>query len=234
MFSFKQFSVSQQNCAMKINTDGVLLAAMADFEFKKSILDIGTGTGVIALMLAQLNVMAIIDAIDIDAEATKTAALNFKNSPFAHRLNAFNQGFEHYFINNPLKFYDLIISNPPFFIDALKSDNESKNLARHTNIGFFDSLFSQAKQHLTNEGCLQIIVPTQIENQIIQIALQNNLYLNCKTIITSFINSKPIRCILNFNKNKLVYQETTFAIYESQGIHSAGYKTALKDFFILF
>ena len=118
MFNFKQFSVSQENCPLKINTDGVLLAALANITGKKNIIDIGTGTGVIALMLAQRNPIGIIDAVEIDAEATKTAELNFNNSSFKNRLKAFNQSFEDYFKDNPNKYYDKIVSNPPFFINA--------------------------------------------------------------------------------------------------------------------
>ncbi len=234
MFSFKQFNVSQENCPLKINTDGVLLAALANVANNLNILDIGTGTGVIALMLAQRNILAQIDAVEIDAEATKTAKHNFNNSPFKIRLQVFNQSFEDYFNDNPHKYYDKIVSNPPFFINALKSPEEKKNLARHTNINFFHNLFALSAKHLNVNGTLEIIIPTQIEEQIVSIAKTHNLFVNSKTNISSFANDKPIRSLLNFGKLEVPFSETFFNIYEAQGLHSLAYKTVLKDFFINF
>lgn len=234
MFKFKQFSVSQQNCPLKINTDGVLLAALANINLKQTILDIGTGTGVIALMLSQRNPLATIDAVEIDAEATETAGLNFLNSPFKNNLTAFNQSFQDYFTKNPNKFYDKLITNPPFFIDALKSKEEKKNLARHTNTDFFYDLFALAAKHLNHTGTIEIIIPTQIEPLIVNIAQTYQLYLKSKISISSFVDDKPIRSILNFGKTNTTFCTTYFTIYETQDIHSQAYKTALKDFFIHF
>lgn len=234
MFNFKQFSVSQQNCPLKINTDGVLLGALANVTQKQIILDIGTGTGVIALMLAQRNSLAQIDAVEIDAEATKTAKLNFNNSPFKNRLKAFNQSFEEYFNKNPNHYYDKIVSNPPFFINALKSPEDKKNLARHTNISFFHNLFSLSAKHLQINGSIEIIIPTQIESQIVTIAKHQNLFVNGKMFISSFADDKPIRSLLNFGKMELPLSESFFNIYETKDLHSQVYKTVLKNFFINF
>ncbi|MDB5138484.1 MAG: methyltransferase protein, partial [Mucilaginibacter sp.] len=121
MFQFKQFIIDQSGCAMKINTDGVLLGAIIEANGSERVLDIGTGTGVIALMLAQKYVNAKIDAVEIDADAAQTAERNFKGSPFAERLKLYASGFESYFDQCPDCKYDLILSNPPFYIDSLKS-----------------------------------------------------------------------------------------------------------------
>ena len=219
---------------MKINTDGVLLAAMAEVDGKKTILDIGTGTGVIALMIAQRNELALIDALEIDAQATQTAAENFKNSKFHNRIKAHHQSFQDYFKVNGNCLYDLIISNPPFFLNALKSKEEKKNLARHTNGAFFTELMGCAFKHLTPTGTLQIIVPTQIEQLISEIANANQLQLHSKISINSFENSEPIRSILGFGKNNLPFKGQYFHIYAQQGIYSDDYQTALKDFFTIF
>lgn len=234
MFNFKQFSVSQENCPLKINTDGVLLAALANVTGKQTIIDIGTGTGVIALMLAQRNPLAVIDALEIDTDATKTAALNFYNSPFKNNLQAYNQSFQNYFAANSTKCYDKIISNPPFFIDALKSKHDKTNLARHTNSQFFFDLFAVAAKHLTNIGSIEIIVPTQIEKLMVNIAQTNQLFINNKTTVSSFADGKPIRSLLNFSKADIPFNESVFNIYEAEGVHSQAYKTVLKDFFIAF
>src|SRR4051812_29048264 len=110
MFQFKQFAVDQSNCAMKINTDGVLLGALANADKPEQILDIGTGTGVIALMLAQRFSNAQIDAVEIDLDAAATAQRNFKASAFADRLYTYGSSFEDFFNHHPEKRYDLIIS----------------------------------------------------------------------------------------------------------------------------
>ena len=126
MFRFKQFAVDQTGCAMKINTDGVLLGALTEADQPKTILDIGTGTGVIALMLAQRFKYAQIDAVEIDPGAAETAGRNFINSSYAERLNVYPIGFEEFFEQNPDKKYNLIVSNPPFFINSLKSPEANK------------------------------------------------------------------------------------------------------------
>jgi tRNA1Val (adenine37-N6)-methyltransferase len=120
MFHFKQFGVDQSGCAMKINTDGVLLGVLAEANNPKTILDIGTGTGVIALMLAQRYNHAIINAVEIDPAAAQTASNNFKNSSFNKRITLFAQSFEDFFNEFSDRRYDLIVSNPPFFINSLK------------------------------------------------------------------------------------------------------------------
>src|ERR1700743_597427 len=118
VFHFKQFAVDQTGCAMKINTDGVLLGALTEADKPETILDIGTGTGVIALMLAQRFTDAKIDTVEIDIDTAQTAERNFKASPFADRLTVYALGFESYFEKYPEKKYDLIVSNPPFYIDS--------------------------------------------------------------------------------------------------------------------
>src|ERR1700733_3404653 len=120
MFHFKQFSVDQSGCAMKINTDGVLLGAITQADDPKTILDIGTGTGVIALMLAQKFANAQIDAVEIDESAAKTAGRNFENAIFNDRLNIYPSGIRTFFEGHPENKYDLIVSNPPFYINSLE------------------------------------------------------------------------------------------------------------------
>ena len=119
IFNFKQFAVDQSGCAMKVNTDGVLLGVLAEAELPARILDIGTGTGVIALILAQRYASATITAVEIDENAAKTAGANFSQSVFNSRLQLFHSPFEVYFEENRENKFDLIVSNPPFFIVSL-------------------------------------------------------------------------------------------------------------------
>ena len=142
---------------MKINTDGVLLGALADADESQHILDIGTGTGVIALMLAQRFANATIDAVEIDKAAAHTARTNFQNSNFKNRLALFAHSFESYFGNHHAKMYDLIVSNPPFYINSLESPEAKKNTAKHAEEGFFESLVKAVSQHLTATGSFGLI-----------------------------------------------------------------------------
>src|ERR1700744_2863051 len=161
MFRFKQFSVDQTNCAMKINSDGVLLGALADGDEPKSILDIGTGTGVIALMLAQRFTCAIIDAVEIDEAAAQTAGRNFEGSPFGDRLNVFPLPVQSFFSEYPDRKYDLIVSNPPFHLNSLESPKAGKSLAKHTGEDFLEELMIGVANHLTKNGTCWLILPLQ-------------------------------------------------------------------------
>src|SRR5690606_30727897 len=145
VFHFKQFAVNQSGCAMKINTDGVLLAAMATADFPTRILDVGTGTGVISLMLAQRFPSATIDAIEIDVKAADTARGNFEESPFSDRLTSYAMALDKF---EPKAGYDLIVSNPPFFLNSLRNNDSRKGMARHTDMGFFDQLLARSQQWL--------------------------------------------------------------------------------------
>src|ERR1700761_6457123 len=175
MFRFKQFNVDQTGCAMKINTDGVLLGALAETDHPKTILDIGTGTGVIALMLAQRFGQAQIDAVEIDESAARTANLNFGRSAFANRMQTYTMSFGEFFEQHPEKKYDLIVSNPPFYINSLESPGEKKKLAKHTDEGFFADLLQDAAKHLNDKGTFWLILPLQTAQLVNVIAYQYNL-----------------------------------------------------------
>jgi len=230
LFKFKQFEIDQTGCTMKINTDGVLLAVKAKGTSADRILDIGTGTGVIALMLAQRFPDALVEAIDIDRGAFDCAKRNFERSPFAAHLAIYHQGIENFERSHP---FDLIISNPPFFINSLKNLNERKTLSRHASIHFYDNLFSKCDTLLNAEGTFQIIWPLEIRDQVLHIALAANLYLNEEICIRSFPDSNPFRVISSFNKTPPdAYKCETFHIYEKQGVYSESYLALLKPFFL--
>jgi tRNA1Val (adenine37-N6)-methyltransferase len=167
---------------MKINTDGVLLGALANADRQPhTLLDIGTGTGVIALMLAQRFPDTQIDAVEIDEAAAITAGYNFSNSVFADRLNIYPTGFESFFGQIPDKKYDLIVSNPPFYINSLESPGVKKSLAKHTNAHFFEALINGITNHLTDSGLCWLILPVTTAQMVKNIAVQHQLY-PCKTI----------------------------------------------------
>ncbi|WP_026903616.1 tRNA1(Val) (adenine(37)-N6)-methyltransferase [Pedobacter glucosidilyticus] len=235
VFHFKEFVVNQENCPMKINTDGVLLGALCDVEDAISICDIGTGTGVIALMLAQRNHQAKIDALDIDYRAVDTASINFQNSLFHERLAAHHHSFIEFFEMHPSNRYDLIISNPPFFLHALKSPHHQTNLAKHTDETFFINLLRVASTHLHDKGSLEIIVPVEISLLLQHLANDYYLHLERKIVVKSFQGKEAFRHILKLQKNpSLEVQTEVFTIYEKEGEHSLQYRSALKNFFTIF
>ena len=219
---------------MKINTDGVLLGALTFAENPMSIIDIGTGTGVIALMLAQRFINARVDAVEIDISAAETARKNFKSSVFVERLHIFPNSIETFFDERPDNKYDLIISNPPFYLNSLESPKKEKSVAKHTDHDFFDVLMSGIAEHLSKKGLCWLILPVQTAMLIKQLAKQNHLYLQKTIAIRSFENSEPHREIVCFGFEDVLTETTNFTIYEATGIYSDEYKTLLQPYFLNF
>lgn len=234
IFQFKQFSVDQSDCGMKINTDGVLLGALAEIENPQQILDIGAGTGVIALMLAQRFPFAKIDAVEIDEKTAQTASENFRNSSFADRLELYFASFEDYLNQYPDKKYSLIISNPPFFIGSLKSETAAKELARHTNKHFFERLIANAVSNLEKAGQLTLILPLETADLVRRISIESGFHVQKQILIQSFDYSLPHRELLSFGFNPVEVEKRTFVIYDRPKEHSKEYQELLKDFFTIF
>ena len=234
IFQFKQFAVDQTGCAMKINTDGVLLGALANAVNPQSISDIGTGTGVIALMLAQRFSSAHIDAVEIDESAAVTAAKNFQNSPFVDRLKVYQQDFQSYFEEHPGKKYDLIVSNPPFYLNSLESPKANKTVAKHTDKSFFEELIEGIAKYLTENGLFWLILPLPTAELVKNMATYNALFPHKAISILSFDHSEPHREILCFGLKEIEVENSKFVIYESVGNYSAEYKQLLKPYFIAF
>lgn len=231
IFKFKQFEVDQTGCAMKINTDGVLIGAMANHHAPKNILDIGTGTGVIALMLAQRFPDANIHAVEIDGLAAETAGRNFQSSVFSERLSINHIAIEQY--NNNEKF-DLIVSNPPFFVNDLKNEEIRKGIARHAGEDFFSLLVEKSNSLLADEGQIWLILPVKQADEVIAIASQYDLSLAERIHIHSDENKLTFRQVICLKKGKAVLKENDFYIYESLKQHTTTYKELLKDFFLAF
>lgn len=229
IFKFKQFEVDQTGCAMKINTDGVLLAALAEGRGDENILDIGTGTGVIALMLAQRFEHAKIDAIEIDTAASATAEGNFKNSVFTERLSISNIAIEHY---STTKQFDLIISNPPYFVNDLRNSEEKKGIARHASNQFFEDLLLKVDEFLSPMGCFWFILPVKQAEMLINKANQYGLSVSKQILLHSDQLKAPFRWIICLNRLKNEADIVPFYIYEAEKVYTEQYKELLKDFFL--
>ncbi|RZK48922.1 MAG: methyltransferase domain-containing protein [Pedobacter sp.] len=231
IFQFKQFQVDQTDCAMKINTDGVLLAAMVQAAQPQHILDIGTGTGVIAMMLAQRFESAQIDGVEIEIQASERAALNFKGSSYAHRLKAFHSAIESF--ESPVT-YDLIVTNPPFFVNDLKNPEPKKGIARHADTDFFEELIKKVFQLLAPEGEFWVILPVKQAQHLVQIAARHRLYQVYQTNIHSDKNKPLIRMVIALAKQAKSFNPMEFYIYEEEKVHTEAYQELLKDFFLAF
>jgi tRNA1Val (adenine37-N6)-methyltransferase len=233
VFQFKQFAVDQTDCAMKVNTDAALIGALANTDHTGKILEIGTGTGVISLMVAQRST-ATIEAVEISEKAAKTAELNFRNSPFSDRINIIVSSFEDHFSRSDEK-YDLIISNPPYFINSLKSDDDSKKLARHTDISFFEHLIEGSARHLTPSGRIYLILPIDTAESIKHIAAKSSgLKVDQEIFIHSFSDSEPFRNILVLGLNPEEPLSRKFVIYERQNTYTEEYRTLLQNYLTIF
>lgn len=176
MFSFKQFTVAQDRCAMKVGTDGVLLGAWTPLiNNPYNILDIGTGTGVIALMLAQRSHADQIDAIEIDDAAYEQATENFENSPWNDRLYCYHAGLDE-FVDEVEEEFDLIVSNPPFYTDEYKSGDEQRDAARFSDSLPFEELVEAVDFFLSDNGIFALIVPFKEEEKIISLCQERSLF----------------------------------------------------------
>jgi len=202
MFSFKQFTVRQDRCAMKIGTDGVLLGAWTPiYNNPNAILDIGTGTGIIALMLAQRSEAWQIDALEIDENAYEQATDNFENSPWNDRLYCFHAGLDE-FVEEPEDEYDLIVSNPPFYSEDFKTDNEARDLARFSDAMPFEDLIEAAALLLSENGIFAVIIPFKEEGSFVALAEEYELYLVKMTRVKGRPTTEIKRSLLAFSRNK--------------------------------
>ena len=227
-FRFKQFTVYHDLCAMKVGTDGVLLGAWSDCKQAKTILDIGTGSGLIALMLAQRS-EALIYAIDIDENACKQAKINFDNSPFFAQLIVEKAAFQHW--ETSLRF-DLLVSNPPYFSDSLKSFDSGRNSARHNDSLFFADLIEKSFSLMNPGGKLEVIIPFDGFEVFQSLAMENQLFLCRKTLVSSLPQKSPKRVLLEYSNKDTGYREDLLLIEKSPKIYSEEYIALTEDFYL--
>ncbi|MBR2429772.1 MAG: tRNA (adenine(22)-N(1))-methyltransferase TrmK [Alistipes sp.] len=232
MFHFKCFSVDDAMCAMKVGTDGVLLGAWADVSGARRILDIGTGSGLIALMAAQHNSMARIEAIDIDEGAVEQAQANIAMSSWSERISvslsdvrAFAS--EHYF--------DHIVTNPPFFNHSLPSPDERRAMARHCSSLSYDDIVASAERLLCPGGRLSLILPAD-EAFAFRSAAFGHLWLRRETTIVTRAGDAPKRTMMEFVlcDEPLMPHVNTIAIHASNGEYSDEYRNLVGEYYLKF
>ncbi|MCY0970356.1 tRNA1(Val) (adenine(37)-N6)-methyltransferase [Chryseobacterium wangxinyae] len=225
-FKFKQFEIQQSSDVFRVGTDGVLLGALANIHLADNVLEVGTGTGLISLMLAQRNLNANFLGIDINNKAVDLTKLNFENSLFKLRLKNILQDFKTFKTEEK---FDLIVSNPPYF----EENSSCKDiLARQTIELNFHQLISKSSKLLSESGIFSVIIPFEVGDYFIEMAKENQLFLNRKINIYGIENSKIKRLILEFSLTDKTLIESDFIIEKSPRKYSDQYLELTKEFHV--
>ena len=233
IFQFKQFAVSQDQCAMKIGTDGVLLGAWVPIDTSpNSILDIGTGTGIIALMLAQRCDAQQIDALEIDENAYEQAVDNFESSPWSDRLFCFHAGLDE-FVEEPEDEYDLIVSNPPFYIEDYRPENPQRDIARFQESMPFEDLVEAAALLLSENGIFAVIITFKEEEKFLELAKEYELFPIKITRVKGTHENQIVRSLLAFRRYELsVLSADELVIEINRHEYTDDYIALTKDFYL--
>lgn len=232
MFTFKQFTVNQERCAMKIGTDGVLLGAWAPLiNNPNAILDIGAGTGVLSLMLAQRSTADQIDAIEIDEDAYEQCVENFETSPWGDRLFCFHAGLDE-FVDDPEDKYDLIISNPPFYAEDFKTDDSQRDMARFQDAMPFEELIEAAALLLSDNGIFSVIIPFKEEAKFVSMCKELDLFPLQITRVKGTPTSDIKRSLLAFTRIEQTPLIDELTIEISRHQYTPEYIALTKDFYL--
>lgn len=232
-FKLKQFSVQQDKCAMKIGTDGVLLGAWCPIDNNPfSVLDIGAGTGILSLMLAQRSNAEQIDSLEIDEEAYEQCVENFENSPWSDRLFCFHAGLDE-FVEEPEDEYDIIISNPPFYSENYKTDDSQRDLARFQDALPFEDLIEAADLLLSENGIFAVIIPFKEEERFIDLCAEVELFPVKVTRVKGSHTTPIVRSLLAFKRYELsVLTADELVIEISRHEYTDDYINLTKDFYL--
>lgn len=233
IFKFKMFAIQQDRCAMKVGTDSVLLGAWCPIENNPfSVLDIGAGTGILSLMIAQRSHAEQIDALEIDEDAYEQCVENFENSPWGDRLFCFHAGLDE-FVEDPEDEYDLIISNPPFYSEDYKTENSSRDLARFQDAMPFEELVEAADLLLSENGIFAVIIPYKEEEKFIGLCAEVELFPVKVTRVKGTPNTEIKRCLLAFKRYELPVLEADELVIEiNRHDYTDAYIELTKDFYL--
>jgi tRNA1Val (adenine37-N6)-methyltransferase len=231
-FSFKQFTIRQDHCAMKVGTDGVLLGAWVNLSNAMKILDVGTGTGLIAIMMAQRS-NAQIDAVEIDENAFAQAKENVNFCPWSDRVRVYHDTFQH-FANITSTRYDFIVSNPPYFRNSLKPPMKPRSYARHDIQLTYESLLFNAAGILALKGRLSVIIPAFETEHLITTAYIKGLFPSKLTKVSSVAGKDYSRCLVEFSleRTRLTIQDTLVIREKGLKEYTGEYKALTKDYYL--
>lgn len=227
------FAIQQDRCAMKVGTDSVLLGAWCPIDNHPfSVLDIGAGTGILSLMIAQRSHAEQIDALEIDEDAHEQCVENFENSPWGDRLFCFHAGLDE-FVEEPEDEYDLIISNPPFYSEDYKTENSSRDLARFQDAMPFEELVEAADLLLSENGIFAVIIPYKEEEKFIGLCAEVELFPVKVTRVKGTPNTEIKRSLLAFKRYELPVLEADELVIEiNRHDYTDAYIELTKDFYL--
>ena len=231
-FRFKKFTITQDRCAMKVGTDGVLLGAWCPIDNNPfSILDIGAGTGILSLILAQRSNAFQIDAIEIDEDAYEQCVENFESSPWGDKLFCFHAGLDE-FMEEPEEDYDIIISNPPFYTEDYKTENEQRDLARFSDALPFKDLVEAVNLLLSENGIFAVIIPFKEEEKFIALAKDFELHPFKITRVKGTPTTEIKRSLLAFSKTQKQTLIDELIIETARHQYTEEYIDLTKDFYL--
>lgn len=240
-FQFKQFTIHQNQCAMKVSTDACIFGAYIPVENARHIIDIGTGTGLLALMLAQRNTNAKIDAIEIDVDAAKQAAENVENSNWKSTITIINNSIQNFTQENQPKekqqnklgTYDLVVSNPPFFVSSTLPPNLQQQIAHHTTALSFEELWEAVALLLSPEGNFAVLLPLTESNIFAEIGKKFGFFTIQQLFIQDSSKKKPHRLITIFQKGELKQPiQATLVIKDVSGNYTQEFIHLLKAYYL--
>lgn len=227
-FQFKQFTVWHDRCAMKVGTDGVLLGAWPRVDNAQRILDIGTGTGLVALMLAQRS-NAFIIALEIDGAATAQAQENIARSPWQDRIEVIQADFKDYVSTSQ---FDVIVSNPPYFTDSLKCPDPQRTAARHNNELTYEELLKGVATLLAADGEFTIVIPSDASGQVKEIASHYSLFPSKQLDVITKPGLPPKRNIITFTFHKQACRTDELIIELARHVYSKEYIELTKQYYL--
>jgi tRNA1Val (adenine37-N6)-methyltransferase len=233
-FRFKQFTVQQDKCAMKVCTDACLFGAfistlVVSRQGVQKVLDIGAGTGLLSLMLAQKIPDAVIDAVEIDSAAAQQAKENFEASQWKERLKTHATPIQHFKTQGR---FDLIICNPPFFENDLKSEDEKRNVALHSHALTFKDLLTSAEKHLAPEGTFAVLLPYHRLVEFEELSKQYNFFVDEKVLVKQTPKHNNFRSILCLTKKETVATQSQIIIRDEKETYTKEFIALLKDFYL--
>ena len=234
LFYFKKFFVNHENCTLKVGTDAVLLGSWTEVQDAKKILDIGTGAGILALMMAQKsNADVIVDAVEIDLSSAQMAHHNFMNSPWKKNLSVTHMDIRD-FAPARLKYYDLIICNPPFFEDCLRSNDNKNNLAKHNTKLNYRQLIESVNKLLKNDARFVVIIPYDRMDNLYSLCIETQLVHTKNTLVVPVEGKKPNRVMMEWTKTNefLDCKQNMLCVRDRNNVYTEDYLKLTKDFLL--
>ncbi|CFQ55528.1 putative S-adenosyl-L-methionine-dependent methyltransferase [Yersinia frederiksenii] len=231
-FTFKQFFVAHDRCAMKVGTDGVLLGAWAPVEKARKVLDIGCGSGLIALMIAQRSAPEVeIDGVELEPEAAQQASSNAAQSPWAERVHIYAQDVHQFAESHPHQ-YDLIVSNPPYFAPAVACRDEARDTARYTGSLTHDALLNCAEKLITKEGIFCVVLPHDLGEELARLAVQQDWFVHCQVDIRDRPGKPLHRMLLTLSRQPAETQYQHLDLRQSEGVYSPEFCALISEFYL--